>query len=59
MERSGTSPSAENKEEMLLFEIPDETLETAANTMTGPAMSLPGAPTVSVLVVCCSVDENV
>jgi len=34
-------------------EVTDETLEAAANP-THPAMTLIGAPTVSILVACCS-----
>lgn len=58
MDSYSASSSAENDEEILPFEISDETLEMAAGTMTEPAISFPGAPTVSVLVVCCSVDER-
>lgn len=58
MDGCSANPGAENTEEMLTVEIADETLEMAASTMTEPAMTFPGSPTVSVLVVCCSVDEN-
>lgn len=41
---------------ILNVEIPDAALEAAASTMPGAAMSFPNAPTVSVLLVCCSND---
>ena len=42
--------------DMLSFEISDAALEAAASAMPGAAMSFPNAPTVSILVVCCSND---
>jgi hypothetical protein len=41
-------------EDILSFEVSDEALEGAASAPTGAAMSFPNAPTVNVLVVCCS-----
>jgi len=43
-------------EDILRFDISDTALEIAAHAMPGAAMSFPNAPTVSVLVVCCSQD---
>ena len=44
-------------DEILRFDVPDAALERAANSATpGGAMSFPNAPTVSILVVCCSFD---
>ena len=48
----------QNDHEMPPFEFSDETLEIAASATIGTAISFPGSPTVSVLVVCCSVDES-
>ncbi len=45
-------------EDMLSFEVSDAALEAAANALPGGAMSLPNAPTVSILVVCCSNDAG-
>jgi hypothetical protein len=45
----------EQPDEGLLFEVSDEALEAAANqTRAVAAMSFPNAPTVSVLVMCCT-----
>jgi len=41
-------------EDILTFKVSDEALEAAASAPTGAAMSFPNAPTVNVLVVCCS-----
>jgi hypothetical protein len=46
----------QSDEDILAFEISDEALEAAASAMPGAAMSFPNAPTVSILVVCCSND---
>jgi hypothetical protein len=43
-------------EDMLAVEISDEALESAASAATGTAFSMPAAPTVNVLVVCCGND---
>ena len=43
-------------EQILTYEISDTALEAAANTLPGAAMSMPNAPTVSILVVCCGND---
>jgi hypothetical protein len=45
----------EQPDEGLLFEVSDEALEAAANqTRAVAAMSFPNAPTVSILVMCCT-----
>ena len=45
-------------EDILAFDVADATLEAAAGTTTrGAAMSLPNAPTVSVLFTCCGNDD--
>ena len=42
---------------ILGFEVSDAALEAAANTaIPGGALSFPNAPTVSILVICCSID---
>jgi hypothetical protein len=39
------------------FEVSDAALEAAANTaIPGGALSFPNAPTVSILIICCSID---
>jgi hypothetical protein len=43
-------------EEILDFDVSDEAIEAAANTMPGPAFSIIGAPTVSILFACCAND---
>jgi hypothetical protein len=44
-------------EGILRFDVPDAALERAAvAAVPGGAMSFPNAPTVSILVVCCSFD---
>ena len=46
---------AERDEAVFLLDVSDEELEAAANNAAaGAAMSFPNAPTVSVLVICCS-----
>ena len=47
----------QSDEDILIFDVSDEALEAAARATPGAAMSLPGAPTVSILVVCCSNDD--
>jgi len=45
--------------DVLHFEVSDAALEAAAMVgMPGGAMSFPNAPTVSILVVCCSFDGS-
>jgi len=52
-ERSGQT----GDEDILRFDVSDAALEAAASAGTpGGAMSFPNAPTVSILVVCCSFD---
>jgi len=41
-------------DDILGADLPDAALETAARAMPGAAMSFPNAPTVSILVICCS-----
>ena len=43
-------------EDILACDISDTALEIAAQAMPGAALSFPNAPTVSILVVCCSQD---
>jgi hypothetical protein len=43
-------------EDIFAFDVSDEALEAAAITIPGAAYSFPNAPTVSILVVCCSND---
>ena len=43
-------------EQILTYEISDTALEAAASTLPGAAMSMPNAPTVNILVVCCGND---
>jgi hypothetical protein len=43
-------------EQILTYEISDAALEAAANTLPGAAMSMPNAPTVSILFACCGND---
>jgi len=57
------APAAEPSEfqaaDILRCDIPDAALEAAAMAATpGGAMSFPNAPTVSILVVCCSFDGS-
>jgi hypothetical protein len=44
-------------DDILSFGVSDATLEAAANTaIPGGALSFPNAPTVSILIHCCSID---
>jgi hypothetical protein len=43
-------------EQILNYDISDAALEAAANALPGAAMSMPNAPTVSIIVVCCGND---
>jgi hypothetical protein len=44
-------------DDILGFEVSDAALEAAASTaIPGGAMSFPNAPTVSILIICCSID---
>jgi hypothetical protein len=47
-----------NERTILHFEVSDEALEAAATPRSGAAMSLPSAPTVSILVMCCGSDNE-
>ena len=51
-----TEPLEQSDEDILSFDVSDDALEAAASTMRGPAFSFPNAPTVSILVMCCSND---
>jgi hypothetical protein len=43
--------------DILGFEVSDAALEAAAHTaIPGGALSFPNAPTVSILIICCSID---
>jgi len=56
-EPNGLSRAGE--EDVLVFDVSDAALEAAAMASPGGgAMSFPNAPTVSVLVVCCSNDSG-
>jgi hypothetical protein len=41
----------------MIIEVSDAALEAAASNPMGAAISFPNAPTVSLLVVCCSNDD--
>ncbi len=43
-------------EQILSYDVSDAALEAAANALPGAAMSMPNAPTVSIIVVCCGND---
>ncbi|MGA7432005.1 MAG: hypothetical protein WBQ24_23955 [Xanthobacteraceae bacterium] len=43
-------------EQILTYEISDAALEAAATALPGAAMSMPNAPTVSILIACCGND---
>jgi hypothetical protein len=44
------------EDDSLHFDVSDAALERAAATIPGGAMSFPNAPTVSIIVICCSFD---
>jgi hypothetical protein len=48
--------SEHNDEAVLAFDVSDEVLEAAASraVLAAAAMSFPNAPTVSILIMCCS-----
>jgi hypothetical protein len=48
--------TGQSDEQILTYEVSDAALEAAADTLPGAAMSMPNAPTVSILVVCCGND---
>jgi hypothetical protein len=51
---NGNTKVFENADEdILAFSIPDEALEAAASTAAMAAVTMVGAPTVSILVACC------
>jgi hypothetical protein len=54
LEHSGGEAS---QDDLLSFDIPDAALEQAAAAIPGGAMSFPNAPTVSILVICCSFND--
>jgi hypothetical protein len=46
-------------DDILCFDVADAALEAAASAATpGGAMSFPNAPTVSILIMCCSFDGS-
>jgi hypothetical protein len=49
---------AANDESILYFEVSDDALEAAADTLKNPAFSMPNAPTVSILFSCCGTDVS-
>ena len=51
------SSSQTGDDDILRCDVSDAALEAAANTaIAGGAMSFPNAPTVSIIVICCSFD---
>jgi hypothetical protein len=50
------SDSEQNDEQIFACDISDAALEAAAHALPGAAMSFPNAPTVSILISCCSND---
>jgi hypothetical protein len=44
----------QSDDDILGADVPDAALEAAARAVPGTAMSFPNAPTVSILVICCS-----
>jgi hypothetical protein len=53
-EHSGREPS---EDDILRYDVSDAALEAVASTaVPGGALSFPNAPTVSILVICCSFD---
>jgi hypothetical protein len=56
MYESELNESEQSDEQILTYEVSDAALEAAADTLPGAAMSMPNAPTVSILVVCCGND---
>ena len=50
------SSSQTGDDDVLRCDVSDATLEAAASTSPGGALSFPNAPTVSILVICCSFD---
>jgi len=44
----------QSDDDILGADVPDAALEAAACAAPGTAMSFPNAPTVSILVICCS-----
>jgi hypothetical protein len=44
-------------QDILIIDVSDAALEAAASNPLGAAISFPNAPTVSLLVVCCSNDD--
>jgi hypothetical protein len=53
-----TENFAANDEAVLYFEVSDDALEAAAETLKNPAFSMPNAPTVSILFSCCGTDVS-
>jgi hypothetical protein len=53
-----TQDFEQSDEDILNFEVSDAALEAAASTRAGAAMSMPAAPTVSILVVCCGDNDK-
>jgi hypothetical protein len=54
MDSSATSFQQAGDADIFTVDIPDAALEKAAAAIPGAAMSFPNAPTVSIIVVCCS-----
>jgi hypothetical protein len=56
LNESELNEAGQSDEQILTYEVSDAALEAAADTLPGAAMSMPNAPTVSILVVCCGND---
>ena len=51
-----TEDFEQSDEDVFTFNVSDDALEAAASPTAGAAMSLPNAPTVSILFACCGND---
>jgi len=52
-----SGPDEHACDDILSFDVADSALERAAMSVPGGAMSFPNAPTVSILIVCCSFND--
>jgi hypothetical protein len=53
---TGQPNKPSSDDDILGFDVSDAALEAAAQAIPGAAMSFPNAPTVSIIVICCSFD---
>jgi len=53
-----TRNSERGDDDIFACDISDEAIEAAANVAPGPAFSIVGAPTVSILFACCGNDSR-